>query len=140
MPDVKKKILIVEDDEQILRIYEIKFKQEAVEVITATNGEDGFKKLVSEKPDVVLLDLMLPVRDGFWVLEEAKKNATVKNTPIIVLSNLGQQKDKDRATELGAKCFLVKADTPIKSLIDEVKKHLTGEHTEIAAAKGDLVV
>lgn len=119
-----KKVLIIEDDEQISRVYGIKLKQEGIETISAVDGDDGLKKIETEKPDVVLLDLMLPRHDGFWVLEEKIKNNKIKNIPVIVLSNLGQEQDKERAMGLDAKDYLVKADVSIKQVIEKIKKYL----------------
>lgn len=118
-----KKVLIIEDDEQISRVYGIKLKLEGIEAVSAMDGEEGLKKISLEKPDLVLLDLMLPKKDGFWVLEEAKKNGI--NIPIFVLSNLGQEQDRERALSAGAKGYLIKADTSIKEVIDKIKKELT---------------
>lgn len=120
----KKKVLIVEDDEPIARVYAIKLGQEGIDTPLAADGEDAFKKIQSEKPDLVLLDLMLPKKDGFWVLEEMGKIPTLKNIPVIVLSNLGQDKDKERALGLGAKDYLVKADISINDVIAKVNKML----------------
>lgn len=121
---MSKKVLVIEDDEQISRVYLIKLKQEGIEAITSADGEDGLKKMASEKPDLVLLDLMLPGKDGFWVMEERNKIAGIKNVPVLVLSNLGQEQDRKRALGLGAIDYLVKADLSIKEVMDEVKKNL----------------
>jgi DNA-binding response OmpR family regulator len=121
---MKKKVLIIEDDEDVSRVYEIKLAKEGVETDLAIDGEAGFAKIRSFNPDVVLLDLMIPKRDGFWVLEQVKANPELKNTKIIVLSNLGQEQDKDRAFSLGAMDYLVKADISIKEVIDKIKKNL----------------
>ncbi|MEK9183975.1 MAG: response regulator [Patescibacteria group bacterium] len=119
-----KKVLIIEDDEQVSRIYGIKLKQEGIKTEVAADGEEGLKKIVSEKPDLVLLDLMLPGKDGFWVLEEMNKKPEIKSIPVIVLSNLGQEIDKEKAMKLGAKEYLVKADVSIKEAVERVKKYL----------------
>ncbi len=119
-----KKVLIIEDDEQISRVYGIKLKQEGIETINAADGEEGLKKIISDKPDAVLLDLMLPGKDGFWVLEELSKKPQLKNIPVIVLSNLGQKTDQERAMKLGAKDYLVKADVSIKEVVERIKKYL----------------
>lgn len=119
-----KKVLIIEDDEQISKVYGIKLKQEGIEAVVAADGEEGLKKIVSEKPDLVLLDLMLPGKDGFWVLEEISKKPELKSIPIIVLSNLGQEVDKEKATKLGVKEYLVKADISIKEVVERIKKYL----------------
>lgn len=121
----KKKILIIEDDESITRIYDIKFShEENIEIFKAGDGEIGLEKMIKEKPDLVLLDLMLPNKDGFWVLEERKKHAALNEIPVIVLTNLGQGQDKKRALDLGATAYLVKADVPIKQIIDTAKEYL----------------
>jgi DNA-binding response OmpR family regulator len=118
-----KKVLIIEDDEQISRVYGIKLKQENIEAISAMDGEEGFKKISSEKPDLVLLDLMLPKKDGFWVLEEIKKSGI--KVPVFVLSNLGQEQDKEKALSAGAKGYLIKADVSIKEVVEKIKKELS---------------
>ena len=122
--DKKKKILIVEDDEHIAKVYKLKFELEGMESITAGDGEDAVQKIFSEKPDLVLLDLMLPKKDGFWVLEQTRQNLEFLNTPIIVLSNMWEQSDKERALVLGANDFLVKIDTTIQEVINKVKEKL----------------
>ncbi|MBI4692151.1 MAG: response regulator [Candidatus Terrybacteria bacterium] len=119
-----KKVLIIEDDEQVARVYGIKLKQENIEIIKATDGEEGLEKMVSEKPSLVLLDLMLPKKDGFWVLEEMAKEPASKKIPVVILSNLGQEQDKERALKLGAKEYLVKADVSIKEVVEKIKKYL----------------
>ena len=119
-----KKVLIIEDDEQVARVYTIKLKQEGIETIGAVDGEAGLEKIVSEKPDLVLLDLMLPKKDGFWVLGEMAKAPALKKISVIVLSNLGQEQDKERALKLGAKDYLVKSDISIKEVVEKIKKYL----------------
>lgn len=119
-----KKVMIVEDDEHISKVYEIKLRQEQVGVSIARDGEEAVAKIIAEKPDVIVLDLMLPKKDGFWVLEEIKKDPETARIPVIVLSNLGQKSDQDRALALGANEYLVKVDYPIQSIVDKVKEYL----------------
>lgn len=120
-----KKVLIVEDDPHIARIYDIKFKKSQFETLTAADGEEALAMVIEKKPEVMLLDLMLPKLDGFGVLNQLKKKATLmKKMSIIVLSNLGQQVDIDRAKSLGAKEYLVKADHSIQEVVDTVMKYL----------------
>ena len=120
-----KKVLIVEDDEHIARVYSIKLGKEGVILFNAYDGEDGLKKIQSEMPDIVLLDLMLPLKDGFWVLEEkAKLSEEIKKIPVIVLSNLGQADDINHARSLGAVDYVIKAGTSIQAVVDRVKEHL----------------
>lgn len=122
--DVKKKVMIVEDDEHISRVYEIKLDKEGIVSSLVRDGEEAVAKIVAEKPDLILLDLMIPKKDGFWVLGEIKKNSETAHIPVLVLSNLGQKSDQDRALELGAKEYLVKVDTSIQEVVDKVKGYL----------------
>ena len=119
-----KKVLVVEDDPHIAKVFMIKLKQEGVEVDFAGDGEVGLQKILDNKPDLVLLDLMMPKKDGFWVLGEIGKNPQLSTIPILVLSNLGQDQDRERALKLGAKEYIVKSDIPIKDVIERVKKYL----------------
>lgn len=116
--------MIVEDDEHISKVYEIKLRKEGMETVLACDGEEAVTKIMAEKPSVIVLDLMLPKKDGFWVLEELKKNPEVASIPVIVLSNLGQKSDQERALALGANEYLVKVDYPIQDIIDKVKGYL----------------
>lgn len=119
-----KKVMIVEDDEHISKVYEIKLAKEGIASSLARDGEEAVAKITAEKPALILLDLMLPKKDGFWVLEEIKKNPELANIPVIVLSNLGQQSDQDRALALGANEYLVKVDYPIQEVVDKAKGYL----------------
>lgn len=120
----KKKIMIVEDDEDISKVYEIKFSKEGLDILTAKDGEEAISKISEEKPDFILLDLMIPKKDGFAVLEEIKKNPKLSKIPIVVLSNLGSKVDQKKAIDLGADEFLVKASNPIQTIIDKVIKYI----------------
>lgn len=119
-----KKVLIVEDDEHISKVYEIKLLKEGVEVSVARDGDEAMVKVL-EKPDMIILDLMIPKKDGFSVLEDIKKNPELAHIPIIILSNLGQQKDQERAMALGANEYLVKVDYPIQDVIEKIKGYLS---------------
>ena len=120
----KKKVMIVEDDEHISKVYEIKLAKEGYATSLAVDGEEAVTKITSEKPDLILLDLMIPKKDGFGVLEDIKKVPELASIPVIVLSNLGQQSDQDRALGLGANEYLVKVDYPIQEVVDRIKKYL----------------
>lgn len=125
MNETKKKVMVVEDDEHISKVYEIKLAKEGLDVSVARDGEEAVVKITAEKPDVILLDLMLPKKDGFGVLEDIKKIPELARIPVIVLSNLGQKTDQDRALAMGANEYLVKVDYPIQEIIDRVKKYLS---------------
>ena len=120
----KKRVLIVEDDEHISKVYEITFAKEGMEVLVARDGEDALSKIANEKPDLVILDLMIPKKDGFEVLAEVKKDPVLATIPILVLSNLGQQSDQDRALALGAREYLIKVDYSIQEIITKIKGYL----------------
>lgn len=120
-----KKILIIEDDEHIARVYSVKLGKEGMILYNAYDGEEGLRKIQSEVPDIILLDLMLPIKDGFWVLEEKSKLPdAIKNIPVIVLSNLGQADDINHARSLGATDYIVKAGTSIQAVVDRVREYL----------------
>ena len=95
----KKKILIAEDDNFISLAYKNGITRAGFDVITALNGVEAIDKIKTEKPDLVLLDLMMPIKGGFDVLEELKITGIVKKIPIIVLSNLGQTSDIEKCKE-----------------------------------------
>ena len=124
MPENRKKVLIIEDDDHISKIYGIKLSKENVDTIVARDGQEGINMIASEKPDLVLLDLMIPIKDGFTVLEEVKKTPFGKNLPILVLSNLGQESDIEKATSLGAADYFIKVNLSIQEVIDKVNKYL----------------
>ena len=120
----KKKVMVVEDDDHISKVYEIKLAKEGFDVILARDGEEAVAKITAEKPDLILLDLMLPKKDGFGVLEDIKKVPELARIPILILSNLGQKSDQERAIVLGANEYLVKVDYPIQEIVDKVKGYL----------------
>ncbi len=120
MADKKMRVMVMEDDPFLRSVYEVKLANEGFEVKIAGNGREGVDAYDSFKPDIILLDLIMPEMDGFAVLEELKKKRKIK-TPIVVLSNLGQDEDVAKAKELGAVDFLIKASTQINAVVDKVK-------------------
>lgn len=120
----KTKILVVEDETFLVKIYSVKLKKEGYDVTLATDGEEAVKVAAEVKPDLILLDLILPKLNGFEALEEIRKNASLKKTPVIVLSNLGQEEDIKRAEALGATDYLVKANFSIQDVVQKIKSVL----------------
>jgi len=118
------KILVVEDDKFLRELITQKLDREGYEVREAIDGEDGVKKVEEEKPDVILLDLILPGIDGFEVLAKIKENPDRKDVPVIVLSNLGQKDDIERGLKLGAVEFLIKAHFTPGEIIEKIEKIL----------------
>lgn len=141
-----KKILIVEDDPMLVEIYQKKFSQDgSFEVLTASSGSETEKKIFGEKPDLVLLDLVLPEQDGFEILEKVRKDKSLDGTKIIIFSNLSQPEDKEKAKNLGADDFFVKSDFTPQQVVEKVKKHFPdlGEKTKpetTKAAQGQEVI
>lgn len=125
MPAKKYKIAIIEDDTMLLKYLASSLRAEPnFEVFTATNGEEGEKVILDNKPDIVLLDIIMPKKNGFEVLESIKKNPDMKDTIFIMLSNLGQASDKDQAKKLGAADYWVKVDMEVKDIVQKVKAFL----------------
>lgn len=118
-----KKILLIEDDAFLVDIYTTKLKEAGFEVLVAFDGEEGFKKAKDEKPDLVLLDLVLPGMDGWEFLKKAKSE-NLGNVKVVVLSNLGQKEEVEKGMELGAVKYLVKAHYAPSEVVEEVKKIL----------------
>lgn len=112
-----KKVLIIEDDSSIIQMYSLKFQEAGYAVVQATTGVEGLEVAKKEKPDVILLDVIIPQYDGFVVTEKLQADPATKNIPIILLTNLAQEGDKDRGIKLGAKDYLIKAEfTPTEVL------------------------
>ncbi len=118
---MNKKILIVEDDKLLREMMSRKLKKEGFEVFIVTNGEDGEEKVREAKPDVILLDLILPGISGFEVLERVKKDEELKHIHVIILSNLGQKSEIQKGKDLGAEDFLVKAHFTPAEVVEKIK-------------------
>ncbi len=118
----KTKVLVVEDDKFLQKILLMKFGAEGFDVRGAADGEDAIKQMLAEKPSLVLLDLILPKMNGFEVLTEMKTNPNMRDVPVIVLSNLGQEEDINRARQLGAIEFLIKSNLSIQEVVQKIKE------------------
>lgn len=117
-------ILIVEDEDFLIRVLEDNLVAEGYAVDIAKNGEEAIAKIGEKKPGLVLLDILMPKRDGFYVLEEIKKNPEYKLIPVIILSNLGEDVAIKRALKMGADDYFVKSQHPIQEVIAKVKDYL----------------
>jgi len=120
----KKKILIVEDEEPLKLTLKKKFKNEGFSVLEATNGEDGLKLTQEKKPDLILLDIVMPVMDGMTMLKKLRKQDFGKEMPVILLTNLADTSDVNKAMELGVFDYLVKSNWEIKDVVEKVKEKL----------------
>ena len=118
------KVLIVEDDNFLLSMYSTKFKKENFQVVVAEDGEKGVKQATQEKPDIILLDIILPRMDGFEVLEKLKSQEETKDIPVLLLTNLSQQDDTKKGLSLGAEDYLIKAHFMPSEVVKKVKEYI----------------
>jgi len=118
---MSKKILVVEDDKFLRELISRKLISEGYNVIEAVDGEEGIKKIKTEKPELILLDLILPGIDGFQVLSETKKDPSLVSIPVIILSNLGQREDVEKGLKLGAVDYLIKAHFTPGEIVEKIK-------------------
>jgi DNA-binding response OmpR family regulator len=119
-----KKVLIIEDDSFLQGLEAGKLKKENYEIITASSGEEAMKKITEPNIDVILLDLILPNFDGFEILQKIRSTKETANTPVIVFSNLSEEKDVKKSQELGATDFMVKSNFTLDELVEKIKKVL----------------
>jgi len=119
-----KKILVVEDEELIRNLLEKKLQREGYEVFAAENGIEGLEKMKEVHPDLILLDILMPQKGGFEVMEEMQKDEELREIPVIIISNSGQPVELDRAKELGVKDWLIKTEFDPQEVLEKVKKQL----------------
>ncbi|MFH0804979.1 MAG: response regulator [Patescibacteria group bacterium] len=123
----KTKILLVEDDKMLADMYITKFSKEGLEVVRAEDGAKGLEMAKRDKPDLVLLDIIMPKLDGFAVLRELKKDPTMGSTHILLLTNLGQSEDVEKGRQLGADDYFIKANHTPAEIVEKVKYILTNK-------------
>lgn len=119
-----KKILIVEDDPILQKAIQEYLSSDGFEVLAASNGEEGVRFALDEIPDLILLDIILPKKNGFEVIKEIKESPKTKNIPVILLTNLGSLSDIEKALELGASTYLVKSDYGLEEISQKIKETL----------------
>lgn len=119
-----KKIFIIEDEQLLRDILTIRLRDAGFEIDVAVDGAEALEKLKTLTPDLILLDIILPKIDGFAVLGKIKEDPRIKDIPVVVLSNLGQDTDIKRALDMGAADYFVKAQHSLSEIIDLVKKYL----------------
>ncbi|HSW66604.1 MAG TPA: response regulator [Bacillota bacterium] len=123
-PAHPKRILFVEDDDALAGVYLVRLQAEGFDVKRVANGEDALAAAISFKPDLVLLDVMMPKVSGFDVLDILRNTPETANLKIIMLTALSQEADRQRAESLGVDDYLVKSQVVITDVIDHIKKHL----------------
>ena len=119
-------VLVVEDEEFLIQALKDNLTAEGCVVNTAVNGDEALGQVRRRRPDIILLDLLIPKKDGFDVLEDLKANPEWKSIPVIVLSNLGGDAEIKRALTLGADDYFVKSQHPIQEVVEKVKEYLSG--------------
>ena len=118
--------MIVEDDSFVMDIYRTKLSQEGFEIVMASNGLEAMKKLDNEnnKPDLILLDIVMPYMDGLEVLKRVKNSESIKHIPIILLTNLSQKEEVDEGLKLGASDYLIKSHFTPSEVLDKINNYL----------------
>jgi len=119
-----KHVLLVEDDVFLSSILKSRLEKEGMTVIHARDGQEAIDMLKTQKPDVILLDLILPKKSGFEVMEQIRQDPQLENAPIIIISNLGQPEDIEKGKNLGAVEYFIKAKTSIEDLVKNVMDFL----------------
>ena len=122
--DKKIHVLLIEDDQFLSDIYKTKFEMEGFKITLADSGETGLAAVKKKRPDIILLEILMPKMDGFEVLKNLKEKSTTKNIPVILLTNLGQKDDVDKGLAMGASDYLIKAHFKPSETVDKVKKIL----------------
>ena len=126
MSETSRRILLAEDDRLLRKAAEATLKRKGFTVFTAEDGEEAFRVAKAELPDLVLLDLIMPKRQGFDVLRDLKGCPETAHIPVIVLSTLGQERDIQQAMESGAVAYYVKANLSLEGLVKHVEEALQG--------------
>lgn len=124
MNDLNKKILLVEDDDGLASVYQTRLEAEGFTVRRVPNGEDALAAAIEFKPDLILLDAMMPKVSGFDVLDILRNTPETANVRIIMLTALSQDADKQRAESLGVDEYLVKSQVVIADVVERIKHHL----------------
>jgi len=119
-----KRILLIEDDAFLIDVYTTKLKTEGFDIEVAVDGKEGLRKIKKLKPDLLLLDIVLPNIDGWGILEEIKKTESLKDLKVIVLSNLAQKEDVEKGLALGATKYLIKSYYTPSQIVEEIKQVL----------------
>jgi DNA-binding response OmpR family regulator len=117
-------ILLVEDDPLLTRMYQSKFNAEGFKVLSAQDGVTGLKMAQEEKVDFMVLDIMMPQMSGIDLLEKLRTGSQGKDTPVIVLTNLTEKEEEEKARKLGVKEYLLKANLTPGEVVEKIKKYL----------------
>ncbi len=120
-----KKILLIEDEEIIIDLLKRKLEKEGYEIDMAYNGEEGLEKMKKSKPDLILLDIIMPKLGGLELMEKKNQDPELKDIPVIIISNSGQPIELERAKKLGANDWLIKTEFDPQEVVEKVKKQIS---------------
>ena len=137
MAEIKAKILFVDDDNFLRKVYQSELGERGYEVILAADGQEGLEKAQISDPDLIILDMIMPQKNGFEVLTELQNNPATKNIPVIILSNLGQQDDIKKGLDLGAVDYLVKDNITLTTIVDKISQYLNSKTMSKQAKNGN---
>lgn len=118
-----KKILIVEDDEFLVDAYKVKLKKENFSIQIAMDGQEALETIKTSPPQLIILDVIMPKKDGFEVLKDLKGNDATKSIPVLVASNVGEETSIQKALDMGAESYFIKSDISIQDLVNMIKKY-----------------
>lgn len=124
------KILLIEDDPFLIDIYTTKFKEAGYDMRTVESGEEAIPVAQKERPDLIILDIVLPRIDGWELLGTLKSTEHLKDIPVVILSNLGQKEEIEKGFKLGAVSYLIKAHFTPSQVVEEIKKLLAPKESE----------
>lgn len=134
MSEGKKRVLIVEDDQALIDLYDKKFTHSGYYVIRAENGQEGLDKALTENPDIILLDIMLPIMNGFEVLKNLKKKGLLDKVPVVILSNYGETSNVTEGLVEGAVEYLIKVEHTPEEVVNIVEDALAAKASLIGKA------
>ncbi len=121
---MKAKILFVDDDNFLRKVYKSELNDQGYEVFLAADGEEGLAMVRKVDPDLIILDMIMPKKNGFEVLTELQSDPNTKNIPVVILSNLGQEDDIKKGLDLGAVDYLVKDDISLTTIVSKINQYL----------------
>lgn len=122
MAAIGKKILMIEDDSFLRNLYRDKIEKEGFEFIEATSGLEGMNKIINENPDLIILDILLPMKGGFDILEDMNEIGLIQKIPVIILSSLKQENDIEEGRRLGAQDYFIKSETNFSEILQKIKE------------------
>lgn len=125
MDKVKGKILIVDDDARLLKAYNVKLGKEGFTVVTERDGANALDRVKKERPDIVLLDVLMPHKTGWDILNDMKSDDKLKDIPVILVSNIGNEEKEIQALDAGAAGYLVKSNTTLEVLMQKIHNVLS---------------